>query len=333
MSAAPTPTGGLNSAGKENWSAYLDLLVVYVVWGSTYLAIRVTVGEGGGFPPFIMGAMRVMAAGVLLLLWAGLTRSRLRPAKGELLVLAASGLLLWTGGNGLVIWAEQRADSAYAALLVGSMPIWVAVMVAFLDRKPPSWLLAGSLLIGFAGLGLLTAPVLATGTRADTLAVIALLAATVSWGIGSLLLNRKPVGMSVIASSAYQHLFGGIGFAVLVLVFNEPLPNPSPAAWWAWSYLVVFGSLLAFTSFVRALRSLPTNIVMTYAYVNPVIAVILGRLILNEAITAWTLGGAALILLGVAGVFRDRQVNGKAADGAPGTLRGTRIRGSAGSAR
>ncbi len=321
MSAAPTATGDSNPTGRESWSAYLDLLVVYVVWGSTYLAIRVAVGEGGGFPPFIMGAMRVLLAGVLLLLWAGLTWSRLRPTKEELLVLAVSGILLWTGGNGLVMWAEQRADSAYAALLVGSTPIWVAVMMAFLDRRPPSWLLAGSLLIGFAGLVLLTAPVLATGTRADTLAVIALLAAPVSWGIGSLIQNRRPVGMSVIASSAYQHLFGGAGFLVLVLIFNEPLPNPTPAAWWAWGYLVVFGSLLAFTSFVRALRSLPTNIVMTYAYVNPVIAMILGRLILNEAITAWTVGGAALILLGVAGVFRDRYVNGTAT--APRALKAT----------
>ena len=121
--------------------AYLHLGIVYLVWGSTYLAIRVAVREGSGFPPFSMGATRVILAGLLLLGWAALSRKRVRPSRRELLILAGSGLLLWSVGNGLVIWAEQRADSALAALVIGTTPIWAVLIEAALDRRRPSPLL------------------------------------------------------------------------------------------------------------------------------------------------------------------------------------------------
>lgn len=284
----------------------LHLLVVYVVWGSTYLAIRVAVREGAGFTPFTLGASRLLVAGVVLLGWGALQRNRLRPTRQELWVLAGSGLLLWVGGNGLVMWAEQRADSGFTALLVGSSPLWVALIESFLDRRPPSWLLAGSLLLGFAGQGLLMAPALMTGVRADAWTVVTALLATICWGVGSIVQRRRPIGLAAPVSSAYQQLLGGAGFVLLALLAHEPWPRPTPPAWWAWWYLLAFGSLLAFTSYVIALRLLPLSIVMTYAYVNPVIAVGLGWLILHESVTGWTIGGAALVLLGLAGVFRDR---------------------------
>ncbi|MFZ5898187.1 MAG: EamA family transporter [Bacillota bacterium] len=288
------------------WAGLIHLFIVYVVWGSTYLAIRVAVREGAGFPPFALGASRVLLAGGLLILWAVLTRNRWRPTPKELAVLAATGLLLWTGGNGMVNWAEQRADSGYAALLVGSLPIWVALIEAILDRRLPSLLFVFSLLVGFAGVGLLTLPVLSTGTRSDILSVLALILAPICWGLGSIIQQRRPVELTVPVCSGYQHLFGGFGFLVLTIATGEPLPNPTPEAWLAWGYLLVFGSLIAFTSFIMAIRLLPMNIVMTYPYVNPVIAVILGWLILGEEITATTISGMLLVLLGVAGVFRDR---------------------------
>jgi len=289
-----------------SWTGLFYLLVVYVVWGSTYLAIRVAVREGSGFPPFMMGASRVIVAGVVLLLWSKMRGQRVMPTRREFLVLAASGILLWTGGNGLVIWAEQRIHSAYAALLVSSTPIWAAIVESLVDRKLPSALLVFSLIVGFCGAGLLSAPILMAGTTADALTVVALLLASLSWSAGSILQNRNPVELGARTSSGFQHLAGSLGFFVLILLTKEPVPNPKPEAWWAWGYLVVFGSILAFTSFVLALRMLPTGIVFTYGYVNPLIAVLLGWLILSEPITAWTMGGAALILLGVAGVFRDR---------------------------
>lgn len=289
-----------------NWTGLFHLLVVYIVWGSTYLAIRLTVREGAGFPPFTMGATRLLVAGGLLLLWTAWMRKRLKVSTEELLVLAITGVLLWVGGNGMVVWAEQHADSGYAALLVGTLPIWVVLIESFLERRVPSLLLTLSLLIGFAGTGLLTLPVLMAGAKADLLSVIALLIAPISFGAGSILQRRRPLDLDPLVGSGYQQIFGGLVFGMLAFIFQEPPPNPTPEAWWAWGYLVVVGSIFAFTSFLLALRMLPTSIVMTYAYVNPVIAMILGWAILDESITAWTIAGSALVLLGVAGVFRDR---------------------------
>lgn len=289
-----------------NPAALFHLLVIYVVWGSTYLAIRIAVMPGAGFPPFTMALMRVLAAGSILLLWGWLRKQRLRLTGREAAVLAASGLLLWTGGNGLVTWAEQHADSGLTALLIGAMPIYLAILEGIVDRKRPSLFMVISLLIGFAGIGLLTAPLLTSGIRADVTSTIALFVAAISWASGSLLQARNPVELGARVSSGYQMLFGGVGFAVLALLLREPRPTPTPEAWGAWLYLVLIGAVLAYTSFVTALRLLPTSIVMTYAYVNPVIAVILGFLVLGEEITVWTIGGSVLVLAGVAGVFRER---------------------------
>lgn len=283
------------------------LLVVYIVWGSTYLAIRYAVREGSGFPPFTMSGLRVLGAGAILLAWAAIRRKPLRLSRDEAWRLAVSGLLLWPVANGLVVWSEQRADSGYAALIVSTMPIWTAVIASIVDRRAPSLLLIGSLLVGFAGIGVLSAPVLAKGTRADILSTVALLVAPIGWSIGSLLQQRRPVRVAADVSSGYLMLFGGAGFIAAALLAREPLPTPVPSALAAWAYLLVFGSLLGFTSFVKALQLLPTNVVMTYAYVNPVIAVLLGWLFLREPLTLNTLAGTALILAGVAGVFRARR--------------------------
>lgn len=287
-------------------SGFVHLAIVYVVWSSTYLGIRIAVQEGSGFPPFSMAFMRAAAGGIILMLWSFLRKHRIRPTRAELGTLIASGLLLWTGGNGLVTWAEQRADSGLAALLVASMPIWAAFFEAIIDRKIPSGLLVASLLIGFTGTGLLAAPSLTSGVKADSLSTLALFAAPISWSIGSILITRRPVKLSPQVSSGFQMMFGSIGFLVLVILLKEPIPSPTTDAWLAWGYLVVFGSLLAYTSYITALGLLPINIVMTYAYVNPVIAVLLGSLVLQEEITGWTIAGSMFVLLGVAGVFRER---------------------------
>jgi drug/metabolite transporter (DMT)-like permease len=287
-------------------TSLFHLLVIYIVWGSTYLAIRVVVREGSGFPPFTMGTMRVCVAGVILLLWGWLRKNRIKPTRAEWVTLIVSGLLLWTAANGLVMWAEVRADSSLTALIVAAMPIWAAIIEAILNRKIPSALLSLSLVVGFAGIGLLAAPNLTSGVRADLLPTIALIIAPICWALGSVLQARRPVKLSPRVNSGYQMLAGGAGFLVPMIIMREPFPTPNQEAWLAWGYLVVFGSLLAYTSFVTVLGLLPVNIVMTYAYVNPMIAVILGYLILQEEITAWTVGGSIFVMLGVAGVFRDR---------------------------
>ena len=284
----------------------LNLFVTYVVWGSTYLASRVAVREGAGWGPFWLGASRVLVAAAVLFAFNSLRGARLKPNRMELGILAATGVLLWVGGNGMVNWAEQRIDSGLAALIVGTMPIWVALMESLIDRRRPTLLLSSSLLIGFAGLVVLTYPMLEDGVASDLVGVVAVVFAAVSWGFGSIIVNRRPLKFDPIVISGWQQLTGGIGFVVLALLVAEPAPRPTTEAWAAWAYLVVFGSLLAYTCFVYALKLLPTTVVMTYAYVNPVIAVLLGWVILSEPITAYTMVGMALIVGGVYGVFRDK---------------------------
>jgi drug/metabolite transporter (DMT)-like permease len=288
------------------WRGLFHLVIVYVVWSSTYLAMRVAVRPGAGFPPFTLGAARCAIAGVLLLAWMTWRGGRVRPTRAELLALVVSGTLLWTTGNGFVLFAEQRVESALAALLLSSTPIWVALLEAWVDRQYPTPLLALSLLVGFSGTALLSAPALRLGASADALSVLALLLGALSWGGGSLYQRRRHIGLDPVVSSGYQQLFGGAGMAVLALLSREPLPRPTPAAWAGFVYLLIFGSLVAFTSYLLALRLLPTRIVFTYAYVNPVIAVFLGWLILGERVGGWAMAGAALVLVGVAGAFRAR---------------------------
>ncbi|MHC1784871.1 MAG: EamA family transporter [Anaerolineaceae bacterium] len=282
----------------------LHLFVIYIIWGSTYLAIRVAVRDGAGFTPFAMGAMRVFLAGGLLLVWSAIRKERLGLNRPELLTMISAGILLWLLGNGLVMFGEKRADSGITALIIAGVPIWVSVIEAIWDRKLPSILLIGSLLIGAAGIVLLTLPLLKSGIKADAVSVIALLAASISWAAGTFIQSRQRIQLAPTVNSGYQMLFGGIGFIIAALALGEPLPNPIPEAWAAWGYLVVFGSIIAFTSYIQAIRLLPTNIVTTYSYVNPIIAVILGAIVLGEKITPWTIGGAALVLLGVMGAFQ-----------------------------
>ncbi|MBI4763352.1 MAG: EamA family transporter [Deltaproteobacteria bacterium] len=287
----------------------LNLIVVYLVWGSTYLFIRLTVQEGSGFPPFAMAAGRTLCASAILFGLAILLGHRLRLMGPDLRVLLLSGVLLWVGGNGLVVWAERHADSGYAALVIGTTPMWPVIMESLLEHKPPSLLLALSLLVGFSGLAVLVTPVIIQGLGLDVSSTAALLAAAMAWSGGSLLMQRRPPQTTTILISAYQHLFGGLGLGGIMLITGEPWPQPTITAWLGWAYLVTFGSLISFTSFLVAVRTLPISLVMTYAYINPVIAVLLGWLVLGERITSTTVIGTALIFIGVSGVFWKRFTN------------------------
>lgn len=283
-----------------------NLFVVYIVWSSTYLAIRLAVREGAGFPPFFMGASRLLTASLILVAIALLFRLSLKISRSDLFALGLSGIMLWVGGNGMVNWAEQHAPSGYAALIVGSTPLFVCLMESIIDQKRPARMLIMSILVGFAGLAVLVWPSFRGGFHTDWLSAVALCFGAISWGAGSLYINRRPMHVSSFAVSFYQQLFGGLGYLIVGLLAREPLPSPSHQAWLAWGYLIVFGSLLAYTSFVVALRNLPVSIVMTYGYVNPVLAVILGWMVLDESLTWWTACGTALILVGIAGVFRQK---------------------------
>lgn len=288
---------------KISWRGVGHLCVVYLVWSSTYLAIRVAVRPGAGFPPFALAALRCLLGFPVLLLWARARGLRVRPTWPELRLLAVSGVLLWTFGNAFVAVAEQRIDSALAAILIASTPIWVALLESIVDRRIPPTLSLLALFVGFAGTGLVGYPALRGGVRADVVAVVLLLIASLSWGGGSLLQRRRAIALDSMVSAAYQMLFGGLGVLVISVGYREPMPTPSLSAWLGFAFLLVFGSIISFTSFLKALHLLPTRLVFTYGYVNPVLATFLGWTILGETISGASLLGAGLVLLGVAGAF------------------------------
>ena len=286
----------------------MHLLIVYIVWGSTYLGIRVAVQEGSGFPPMIMSATRVFAGSLILIALARFIKKQsLRLTKEEWVVLSISGLALWWGGNGLLAIAEMTVPSGYAALIISCTPIWVAIIESILDKKRPSFFLIISLLIGVAGIAVLNWPAIVAGNLNDLKGLFLLIIAGLSWGAGSIYQKRKNIHTTPEISSAVQQFTGGIALLITSFIISEPTMNPVPSAWWAWGYLIIFGSVIAFTSFVKALKLLPPNIVFTYAFVNPVVAVLLGFIILGEPITPWTFAGATLVLVGVLGVFKEQK--------------------------
>ena len=286
----------------------MHLLIVYIVWGSTYLGIRVAVQEGSGFPPMIMSATRVFAGSLILVALARfIQKQSLRLTKEEWVVLSVSGLALWWGGNGLVAIAEMTVPSGYAALIIACTPIWVAIIESILDKKRPSVFLVISLLIGVAGIAVLNWPAIIAGNLNDLKGLFLLIIAGLSWGAGSIYQKRKNIHTTPEISSAVQQFTGGVALLITSFIISEPTINPVPSAWWAWGYLIIFGSVIAFTSFVKALKLLPPNIVFTYAFVNPVVAVLLGFIILGEPITPWTFAGATLVIIGVLGVFKEQK--------------------------
>ncbi|MDX2006780.1 MAG: EamA family transporter [Meiothermus sp.] len=289
-----------------NPTGLLHLLVVYVVWSSTYVAFRLGVGPEGGWEPFIMGAARFIPAGLALLAFAYWRKMRVRLSWQEFKTLSVTGMVLWVGGNGLILIAAQYAPSNYQALMVAASPIWANSLEAYLNRRLPSpWLVLG-LVLGLVGIGVLSVPKLVEPSQTSLLAFVLLLLSPMCWATGSVITQRASLGLEPVVVSGYQQLFGGLAFALIAPLLGEQWTNPSTQGWLAQIYLIVAGSWVAYTSYIYAVRLLPLAIVMTYAYVNPVLTAILGWLVLREGITLWTVAGAVLVLIGVGLVFRSR---------------------------
>lgn len=283
----------------EKWKIWLALGTVYVIWGSTYLAIAIAIET---LPPFWMAGARFVVAGALLY---GLARWRgaARPAAVHWRSAALIGGLLLMGGNGGVVWAEQRVDSGLAALLVSMVPLWM-VLLQWLrpgGSRPSGRVIAG-VALGFGGLVLLVRPT--GGGGIDLVGVAALMLACVSWAWGSLHSRRVPLPESPLMATALEMISGGALLLVLGTLTGEPsrldLAAVSIRSALALGYLVVFGALVAFTAYVWLLRVASPVLVSTYAYVNPIVAVFLGWLFRGEPLTAATLGAAAVIVTGVA---------------------------------
>jgi drug/metabolite transporter (DMT)-like permease len=297
-STAPRGTPPAGSATV--WAA---LVVVYIVWGSTYLGIRVVVTQG--LPPLVSMGLRFVVAGVLLaavLAVRGGAR-RLRVGVRELASCTVVGLLLLLGGNGLVAIAEQDVPSALAALLVATTPLWLVGFRIVAGDRPRGMTLAGTA-TGFAGVAVLARP---GGTDGVPLgATLLVVAATFLWATGSFATGHMTMPKDPFVAAVWQMLVAGTAMAAVGAATGE-LPvlaatlrdGVSLAGVGAWLYLVLAGSLLAYTAYYWLLRNAPISLVATYAYVNPVVAVLLGWALLSEPVTATVVLGGGLAVLGV----------------------------------
>jgi drug/metabolite transporter (DMT)-like permease len=280
----------------------LNLFVVYIVWSSTYLAIRIAVT--GGFEPFTLGAVRLFFAGLILLFVLAIKKMNLRLNFYEFKIIFSTSMLMWVLGNGLIMWAEQNAASGLTALILGVTPILASFLDSIFTKKMPSLISILSLLLGFFGVFCLFIPKISNFSFIDLFSYSLVFVSALCWAFGALIQRNNNLNMSVLTISFYQNLFASIGFFVLSLAFRESYAMPSFNAILALWYLVIFGSVFAFTAYINAVKLLPINISTTYAYVNPVLALFLGHIVLNEEINKFTIIGALLIILGILGVFK-----------------------------
>jgi drug/metabolite transporter (DMT)-like permease len=288
------------------WQVWLALWIVYIVWGSTYLAIRVAVET---MPPLITGGARFLIAAVLMLAYLAVRNGvrSLRIDKRQLAASTAIGSALLLGGNGLVMIAEQEVSSSLAALLIASVSLWVILYRKVGGEKISGLTLTG-VVVGFIGVGILVLPG-SNGGESHLAGTIMLLLAAACWGLGSFMSPRVSLPRDPWISTGYQMLGGGAVLLAAGIVRGE-LPDVEWAAFSGASlaavvYLVLIGSLVAFTAYVWLLQNAPISKVATYSYVNPVIAIVLGAVILDESITATMLIGAAAIVGSVALVVRN----------------------------
>jgi drug/metabolite transporter (DMT)-like permease len=277
--------------------------IVYVVWGSTYLAILFAIET---LPPFLMASLRFVTAGALLYVWSRTIGGAAPPNSTQWRATAIVGVLLLLGGNGLVVWSEQRIPSGIAALLVGTVPCFMVLLdwLRANGQRPTKRVVAG-LALGLLGLLWLVGPdSVMGGGRADLLGAAALVAASFSWAYGSIWSRQAPMPASPFLSTAMQMLAGSVALLGVSVLLGEPWQfDPSAVSlrsWLGFVYLVVFGSLVAFSAYVWLLRASTPARVSTYAYVNPVVAVLLGAAFAGEALTTRMVVAAVVIVSGVA---------------------------------
>ncbi|HVF52165.1 MAG TPA: EamA family transporter [Actinomycetota bacterium] len=288
----------------RSWHVWAALWVVYIVWGSTYLAIRIAVETA---PPLLSAGARFLIAGVGAYLLIGALKGwrALRVSGREILASSIVGGALLLGGNGLVMVAEQSVGSGLASLTIASVPLWVILLRKLARETIPTTTLVG-VLVGFVGVALLLMP--RGGSASSATGLLLLVAAAASWATGSFFAKRLALPKDIFLSTAVQMICGGALLTLTGLATGEAvgfsISQVSTASWLALLYLVVAGSWLAFTAYVWLLQHAPISKVATYAYVNPVIAIVLGWLVLSESFTPLILAGAALVVSSVVFIVR-----------------------------
>ena len=294
--------------------ALVAYLIVCVFWGSTYLAIKVGVTE---LPPFLFAGLRFLVAGLILLAVARALGDPL-PRKSDWRTLAIVGLLLLAGGNAFVVWSEQYVASGIASIFVVTVAMWTALFDAIIPggSSELNWRVVAGLLLGFLGTLLLVGATPAEILAADKRGPLALTMASASWSLGTVYAKRHPTQASPYMGAAFQMIVGGGAVALVGSMLGE---------WASWhlstrgigaiAYLVIFGSILGYSAYSYALRHASATIVGTYAYVNPVIAVLLGWLLLHEPVGPRTFIAMSMILVAVVWIqfsLKHRRIGGPA---------------------
>src|SRR5688500_8175522 len=264
---------------------WVALIALYIVWGSTYLGIKVAIET---IPPFFHGFVRFLVSGLILVIWQRLAGQEM-PTRKQWISAAIIGNLLLLGGNGLVSWAEQFIPSGVAALIMGPMPRCLVIAESIRPGgTKPNWQTILGLLVGFAGIFILVGPAELSGsdTKLDPLGVVALIAACILWASGSSYSKTAVLPKAALMSTGAQMLMGSIGL-LIVSVFGGELQGWNPAevssrSLYGLIYLITIGSIIGFGSFTWLLQNAPISLVATYAYVNPIVAVLLGFCLGNE---------------------------------------------------
>ncbi len=280
---------------------WLALAIVYVVWGSTYLGIDLAVRT---IPPFLMAAIRFLIAGGLLYLWAVRRGDRSdRPTARHWLSALLIAVPMLVIGNAAVGWAEQTLDTGTASLIIASVPLWMAIGDRVFYGQRLARVVVIGLVVGFAGVGLLVAP----GGGANRAAIV-LVFSSLAWAIASLYSRKAPQPARPMVAAGMQMLIGGFVLTIVSAASGElsgfDVGQVSTESWLGLAYLVVAGSLVAFTAYMWLLRNAPTTLVGTYAYVNPFVAVLLGTVVLGEPFGWRMLVGGGIVLAAVALIVR-----------------------------
>jgi drug/metabolite transporter (DMT)-like permease len=294
---------GIIKSNNRNFALLIAAFAaVYIFWGSTYLAIKYAIET---LPPFLMAGSRFVFAGLILMTWARFSKDYERPKAAHWKTSFIVGTLLLLGGNGGVVFAERYISSSLAALLVATEPFWIVLLSwLWLKGARPNWKVALGLAIGFFGVWLLISGQHSNASEnsgaMNIFGTLAVVVAAMSWATGSIYGLRSPVPKSSIQTSGMQMFSGGLVLLFVSLISGEiskfNITQVSSNSWFGLIYLIIFGSLIGFTAYSWLLKNAQPAMVATYAYVNPIIAVLLGWLIANESFTGQMLIGAAVIV-------------------------------------
>lgn len=277
----------------------LAFIAIYLIWGSTYLFNKILVGE---LPPFFLAGVRFFFAGTIIFLIAALRGGLKKPTKKQVLNSVFAGVLFLTIGNGCAVWALQYIDSSLEALLISTQPLVLIIMLYFLESKPISAKSIIGVLLGIIGIYLLVSQEGINGGEDKWYGIGAVFVALACWGYGSIFVSKAELPKNSFLKSGYQMIFGGALMLMISFIGEtgqENIFNLSELAIWSMIYLIIFGSIIAFTAFNYLLLSVSPEKVATSTYINPIVAMILGWWVLGEVITNQAILAAAILLTGV----------------------------------